>query len=622
MLKFLFFAILFVSHTSGLYSQIPATTRRLPPSLEREYKLHRGGRSRIIGFVDTLKAQSLIAQSIRDTSVEELDSISVRDTAIITTDSTVSTSEKDWLDSMLAELPEFRSTDAGIRFDYPPEILVETTRKVVPQDTTLSSRMDPVLKEDLPIYDAAPMPKPLRRLDLPNSWFELGIGSPQLPRIDFLSRVLNTPNALLELTGKFRNTAAETPAVKLSWQLEASGNVLFPTEDALTSGRTPQFDFDAVAGAKRRLVVSESDSPPHTISLTRLGGALTIGSPAQLKLNSNVVVSLFGDNVGSGINENQAAISVSLSKQPEDSHLRINLDARYQTAALMIGTLAPKNPGFIEARLSGENNSNEIFQWKAGLSYLSGSNQGGNRTLLSPIVLIRSRLSERFVLGATYEANNYLEGLTELTEQNPFYSPLITASSRSIDSLYRGDARRVVREQIHLNIFASYFISPRTEGHLDFRYITRLDEPIFRVHYDPSGHTIFDSPPENTKRIELEAGANLILFGKDQLSTSLIFRSATESESGDVLPFVPNAEIELSYQLTNLVEDLIPKFELRYFSVLDRSLFYINLETRYMLNPRFQLTLRAENIFGSPGDFWPGYEEYPRSIWLSGRYSF
>src|SRR5205823_4857555 len=126
--------LIFFGFCANLFSQ--TQPRRLPPSLERELKLKHSGKVRIIGFTDTLKAQNLIAQSLRDTSGEELDSLSVKDTAIITIDSSVSLTDKEWLDSMLAQLPEYEKTPDGIRFHYPADILIETNRKIVPPDTT------------------------------------------------------------------------------------------------------------------------------------------------------------------------------------------------------------------------------------------------------------------------------------------------------------------------------------------------------------------------------------------------------------------------------------------------------------------------------------------------------
>src|SRR5207302_2130159 len=130
------------------------------------------------------------------------DSLNTRDTAIIVIDSSVSLTDKEWLDSMLAQLPEYEKTPEGVRFHYPADILIETNRKVVPPDTTLPSRMDPVTKEDLPIYGEMPMPRPFRQIPLPRTSIELGAGSPYIPRAEIQSMVLSNEKTAIELHGK------------------------------------------------------------------------------------------------------------------------------------------------------------------------------------------------------------------------------------------------------------------------------------------------------------------------------------------------------------------------------------------------------------------------------------
>src|SRR5258706_16454140 len=79
--------------------------RPLPPSLQRELRLRQTRTARIVSYTDTIKAQTLISRSIRDSSSEELDSNMVGDSAVVVIDSSVSLSRKELLDSMLAELP-------------------------------------------------------------------------------------------------------------------------------------------------------------------------------------------------------------------------------------------------------------------------------------------------------------------------------------------------------------------------------------------------------------------------------------------------------------------------------------------------------------------------------------
>jgi hypothetical protein len=625
----LFLIIFFTLSNSAIAQLSPQTRsgiieRRLPPSLERELKLKRGGKVRIIGFIDTLKAQSLIAQSIRDSSLLELDSLSVKDSAIILIDSSVSLTDKEWLDSMLAELPEYQKTPEGIRFFYPADILVETNRKVVPSDTTLPSKMDPVTKEDLPLYGASPMPRPLQHLYLPRTSIELGAGSPYIPRIDIRSLVFDNKAMAIDIGGRYRLTNASEPAIKQYWNIGASGRFAFASDSLELGEQVPQLDVSAQTGANKRTVAGSQ----ATLSNSNIEAGFIIGSPSQLKLQLNGTVSFLNDEAVD-LSETDAGIGISLLKDISNSTFRLVFDSRFELASAMNRgnrfiyddyipdfSMLQYSPKLFEAKIVLQ--QKEDIQWKAGLTFIYGSDVRGITSLFIPVLGFKTHLSSALEIGAGFEPNNELINLKRLYSENLFFS-LFT---HSVNFLFI-DPRSVVSEPIHIDLFANYFLSLNDELHIKFRYIERNHEPVFdRDQSDQlSTNDLFDTRRENTRYIELEAGGSLQAFPKDKLRASFLFRSAVNRESDAVLPFVPKIQLQANYQF-GIWEKFIPEIEFVGLARPDHSFTFLNFEAKYIFTPNFVLKLRAENILGSAGDFWTGYNEYPRSVWLSGMYNF
>jgi len=94
----------------------------------RELRLRKGIAPRVVSFADTIKAKSILSRSFRDSVGRELDSAKVSDSVLVMIDSAVSLSQKELLDSMLAELPGFQKTPNGRYFCYPSPVLVEKKR--------------------------------------------------------------------------------------------------------------------------------------------------------------------------------------------------------------------------------------------------------------------------------------------------------------------------------------------------------------------------------------------------------------------------------------------------------------------------------------------------------------
>jgi hypothetical protein len=172
-------------------------------------------------------------------------------------------------------------------------------------------------------------------------------------------------------------------------------------------------------------------------------------------------------------------------------------------------------------------------------------------------------------------------------------------------------------------VFANYFLSVDDQVHAEFRFIERNQEPVFDTRVDTKGHTVFIADSWNTRRIELEAGGSVKLFTKDKLRASVLFCSATSKDGTQLtLTFEPTGQVQAVYQFGNISEKFIPQIEFINLSRINSSFSFINIDAKYIFSPQFQLKFRAENLLGSAGDFWTGYNEYPRSVWVSAQYSF
>ncbi len=586
--------ILFLSFACPALAQVSQQIRRLPPSLERELKLKHGGKIRIVGFVDTLKAQNIIAQSIRDSASEELDSLTVKDSAIIMIDSSVSLTDKEWLDSMLAQLPEYKMTPEGIRFYYPADILIETNRKVVPPDTTLASKMDPVTKEDLPLYSELPMPKPFQKIELSRTALELGAGFPYLPRVGVRSLVLSNEKSALEINGKFKSTTAVEPAIKQYWQIAANGSFAFPDATMPVSEQTPQLDVGASTGVNTRVIEGERTS----LSLTNVKAGFIIGSLEKLRLESHVFYSRLNESLQYRSEEELTGATLSLSsKKILSIALPVNFVIRLEYIT--------NHMGLLESKIIFKFPKEGLFELKIGSLYVNSTQS--NDLHISPIIEIRKHLSNALEIGASFEPENTLITTHELTKQNLFFTGFAQ--------------NRITSEPIHINLFANYFLRHDNELHFQARYINRNNEPVFILKRDTITNTSFAVNFLNTRHLEFEVGGSTNPFDKDKFIASLLFRSVSDRDSNRSLPYIPTVHLQASYQF-GYWKKFIPQIEVVHLERPDHTFTFLNLDAKYIFSPGFQLKFRAENIFGSAGDFWTGYNEYPRAVWLSGQYNF
>ena len=331
---------------------------------------------------------------------------------------------------------------------------------------------------------------------------------------------------------------------------------------------------------------------------------------------------MLSDDIGTGNSENQLGADISLLKDITNSSYRLQFDAKFQEAS-QVSNLLSASPNVFEAKIFFQQKENDPIQWRAGVAYLSGNDAIGSTSVFYPVINLRTHLSHSFEIGAGFEPKPYLIGLSELLRTNLFYSPLIALTAFPNSNAFPGDFRRVVSEPIHVNVFANYFLSLDNQVHAEFRFIERNHEPVFDSRLDTKGHLVFITDAWNTRRIELEAGGTARLFMKDQFRTSILFRSAANRDGVQLsLPYEPTAQVQVEYQFGNISEKCIPQIEFLDLSRINHSFLFVNIEVPYKLSPHFQLKLRAENILGNAGDYWTGYNEYPRSVCLSARYSF
>jgi len=168
------------------------------------------------------------------------------------------------------------------------------------------------------------------------------------------------------------------------------------------------------------------------------------------------------------------------------------------------------------------------------------------------------RFSQQFEVGTGFEPTPQLIDLHKLTEKNLFYWINLSQFALSNSGKLANDPRRIVSEPIHFNVFANYFLSRDDEIHGRFSLIERNNEPAFYSDTDSKEHIVFIASPVNTKRIEFEVGGNILLFTKDILRASILYRSATVLENalpfvtGQILPFEVTGQVQIAYEFRNI----------------------------------------------------------------------
>jgi hypothetical protein len=581
----------------------------------KELRLRKGIAPRIVSFADTIKAKSILSRSFRDSVGKELDSTKVTDSVLVTMDSAVSLSQKELLDSMLAELPEYRKTPNGGAFSYPSSILVETNAKVVPFDSSLIAKMEPVIKEPTPYIDGFPTTPPLRLRNEPHIFFEAGVGYPSVPFGTIEGKLVSSAVTSITAGGGFVNNMGTVNAIKNTWNVGANAKHIFMLDSLAADARQPQLDFNINYASRERSVRMDTTTPTVTQNYLTSSLGLELGDIHSLYLNGNVSLGSYTDNLPNELSESSFDIALTSVKSLNLDHTsELSLDlsiGSYSSSGGIDSTSRSSNIVYI--RPSYHSLTNSPFEWSVGLSaLLSSSEDVKQNTHILPYIEVKKYISDELAFGFSYEPKAIYNGYAHQSKVNPFYGAGIKS-----DSIVDGHTP-ITADNINFALFAEQYLSADDYLRGTVRYITRDNDVIFRE----DSTSLFYTEVASTRRFEVELGGNVMLFTSDKLASTITFAYTVSENDEKQLPFVPQMSIQSSYTFMGLSEKLAPKLEFIYTARADRSLAFINAEAHYPLSDVSSLHLRLENIFGSPSDYWTGYTEYPRTIKVSIKAAF
>ena len=590
---------------------------KLPPSILAE--LRRSERGRAFIYHDTLRANDIAREHLND-SVERQYS----DSAHAIVDTAVSLSHKEWLDSELVEIPELSRFGNKVHFEYPSSIMTETDLTAVPFDSTLLSGMNPVTRENLPYFDQSPIPMPLPPPSPMEAFVQVGGGNVYQPMASaWFERALNDRTSI-NATVDYRNLSG-TPIHSF---FSGAANVVAdlgadPAEDKYSSS-----DLTVGLSFIRKSLLSawESNFEPimfdQTISLFNAEASFAADASSRLHLEASVEEHEWAEEHGTDkVSESSQNISLSLRDDPENTEVRVIGTGSYSVASNASGSTSTGNAAFVNL-LIGQPMSDGI-EWYLGATLLEGDNFGISLSELRPLVRFRLALNSNWSIGVHSDPQIGLTTYRSLTETNPFAAMY---HLHFPDADY--DPRGPVMDQINACAFVNYYFSPDNNVEIEGRFITRTHEPVFvaELSTDSVHNEFFVDSHNDLRHIEVSASGNFTPFARDALSASISLMKVdilTTSNIGGEQPFEPTMKADIAYHVNSISSVFFPSVEYRYIARgPDFSTNLLNAEVRIALGQQLSLLLRAENIAGSPSDFWTSYPEYPRSFWASVRYSF
>jgi hypothetical protein len=599
----------------------PAGTLRLPPSLERELKL-RGSRTHVVRFSDTVKAEKLISASIRDSSAHELDSTSVHDSAIVIIDSAVSLTEKERLDSMLAELPETERTPEGLRFHYPDKMMVNTARREVPFDTTLTRNMDPVSKEDLPLFDGMPSPKPFIATPFTKYDVLLTVGTPYLPSVIASVALVSNPHSTVDVGGSYIRRSSDVTALGDEWGLRVNGIFTFESDNIAATDPKPIIRAELSTRSTSRFIKTDNSSSDYALARNRLDGSFAIGSLSAVRATGNASVHFTSDNAGASLSERSGGMNALFEHEANDSTNRHSLGLKYDGASE--SPIAMKNAGALGA-LTAEalfsSSSNSSFNYKAGLTFILASDASASNSYVFPKLRIGKQFSTDFELFGELSREASVRSYDALYAMNPFYTPML-AENDSAKAFTLSDGRRVTVDKYKVTLGANYFLSQADQLQFGINIGERHHEVAFRSLKDSSGVMRYYADAVNSKFYDVTANGSLLFFKKDRLQFSVLFASDVSTVDNKQLPYLPTFITEASYLFASVSDNFIPSVGFKTMARQGKSFMFLNAGAKYKLSSNWSLELRLDNIGGSDGAYWEPYNEYPRqvSLGLHGRF--
>ncbi len=600
--------------------------RPLPPSMQSEMRQLRAKQgSRAIIFRDTVRASQLARAAFNDPHSDFDTSAVFVDSALSVIDSGVSLTHKEWLDSLVVEIPEMSRFSDRIDFNYPQSIQTEPMKREVSIPSIDANRINPIPKENLPYFDQSPIPWTLIQGKKTSGYLTAGGGNLHLPLVrGGLAHTLSDRLAF-DLNGSFQHFG-EANAVRDHYAVNALVTAELGMESALESYRATALEVGLNVSGKNTDLIRQFDSVGEHSLNNMLFGVRMTGNIAK-PLYYDVSGSYGGFTESSPANESESRYNslIHFTFDP-GTDFRLRGDFSFDGAG-ELGASAPSSTLSANSfRLLGGQRRLGNLEWSGGLRFVTAQDASGSRTRLMPQGFIRMPLNPRWEIGASYEPQATVASNFALTSVNPFYS-------KSYDLMYRDyfgpssdtltDTRRVVLDRINVGAFMNYMLSADDQIRTEVQYIERDEEPVFtEPPATDQEFPIFVLHSARTRRLIVTSRANFLLFKRDVVTAGFQFQSATDREHDDALPYEPTLKFTGAYSFNSIAPYLRPIAEFHYISREDHAMAFIDLGSDFLFSERISANVRIENLLNSQGDFWTGYNERPRAILGSLTYKF
>jgi hypothetical protein len=212
-------------------------------------------------YRDTIRGSDLTRQHFNDSLAHEY-----ADSSIAMYDTAVSLPHKEWLDSILIEIPELSRFGSRVHFNYPASIMTETDLAPVPFDSTLLERMNPVIRENLPFFDQSPMPMPLMPSRKTEAFIEAGLGNVYLPLVSGWFTQSLSPRTVVEARVKYRSLDKSASAIYNYTSILANIKTQLGEDPAIEPFHSIGLDLDLGYETKSVGPITDQQGLAHAIS--------------------------------------------------------------------------------------------------------------------------------------------------------------------------------------------------------------------------------------------------------------------------------------------------------------------------------------------------------------------
>lgn len=606
-------------------ASLPSPSLPLPPSMQAEMKQARSKITKTIVFRDTVKGSSRAREFMNDSTKPE--GYVPPDSALSVVDSGVSLTHKEWLDSLLIELPEISYFGQKIHFSYPMEIMTETLRKPVPFDTTILRYMNPVSRENLPYFDQSPIPLPLTPSRPYEAFLELGGGAPILPYLQIGGGVTTSERFGLDALIDYQGRSTDNP-IRTYYSGDLRAKIGLSGAQSDLPFQSTIMHLDLTDQGRKTLIHLDTGSTTHTASVLKVGADLAGDNTERFHYQVNASYSGFADNYGKSLSESTIEAGVDLIRH----FMGLGVDAQLNGAFKMSNDLdlnasvplhdsAHSSVSLQHYTFAVGQRNQPSFDWLLGAGVGLLSDATGSRVAFLPVGRIRIPLNPRWEIGAAFEPQAYLMNAQWMNAKNPFFtlhqSNVLQDSGTAVL-----DPRRAAVDNINLQAFMNYQLWTDDQIRTSVQFIERKNELLFFERTLASGENSFYVEPRDTRRLIVSGGASFLLFLRDVVTADVEYRSATIAESDASIPFEPTLRFSAAYLFNSLADWLRPRVEFSSISRKDRSLSFLNAEIHSEVSSKLAILLRVENLLGGPSDYWTSYDERPRSVLATVRYRF